>query len=301
MELLAIFVNNIAPILAVAGVGFLLSRYLQLDARTLSRVTLYALTPCLIFDLLVGSPVSAAEFGQLIVFTIGTTLGVGAIAWLVTRTLRIERVLASATLLVVMFSNGGNYGMPLAMFAFGQAAMARASIYFVISVILTYTLGIVVASSGHRSLRAALAGVFKIPTVYAAVAALVVMVTGIRLPPAVMRPIELLSTASVPVMLLVLGMQLGQVGRLEKLPLVGLVVGLRLVVSALIGLGLAQVIGLAGAARQAGILQTAMPVAVVTTILAVEFQIEPTFVTSTVLLSTLLSPLTLTPLIALLR
>jgi predicted permease len=83
--------------------------------------------------------------------------------------------------------------------------------------------------------------------------------------------------------------------------LVGLAVGLRLIVSTLLGLLLAQVLGLDGAARQAGIIQTAMPVAVVTTILAVEFQTEPAFVTSVVFLSTILSPITLTPLIAFLR
>jgi predicted permease len=44
-----------------------------------------------------------------------------------------------------------------------------------------------------------------------------------------------------------------------------------------------------------------MPVAVVTTILALEFKLAPEFVTSAVFLSTILSPLTLTPLIADLR
>ena len=41
-----------------------------------------------------------------------------------------------------------------------------------------------------------------------------------------------------------------------------------------------------------------MPAAVATTILALEFDIAPSFVTSTVFLSTLLSPFTLTALIA---
>jgi predicted permease len=41
-----------------------------------------------------------------------------------------------------------------------------------------------------------------------------------------------------------------------------------------------------------------MPVAVITTILALEFELAPEFVTSAVFISTLASPLTLTPLIA---
>ena len=44
-----------------------------------------------------------------------------------------------------------------------------------------------------------------------------------------------------------------------------------------------------------------MPVAVATTILALEFDLSPDFVTGAVFLSTILSPFTLTPLIAYLQ
>jgi predicted permease len=44
-----------------------------------------------------------------------------------------------------------------------------------------------------------------------------------------------------------------------------------------------------------------MPTAVITTILAVEYELDNAFITGTVLISTLLSPLTLTPLIAYLQ
>jgi predicted permease len=301
MELLAIFVQNILPIFIVAGIGFLVVRYLGADVRTLSRVTLYVLTPCLIFNVLVTSDVSADEFGRLTLFALGTILGIGLIAWLVTRALRLDRVMTSAFIVVVMFANGGNFGLPLTLFVFGQEALARAAIYFVVSVVLTYTIGIFLASSGRRSVGEALSSVLRIPNIYAAAAAIVVILTGVATPSFLMRPIKLLGDAAIPVMILVLGMQLERSVKPAVLRLAGLAVGLRLVVSALLALLLAQVLGLGGAARQAGVLQSAMPVAVITTILAVEFEVEPAFVTSVVFLSTILSPLTLTPLIALLK
>lgn len=301
MTLISIFANNILPIFMIAGVGWALARWLRADVKTISRVTLYALSPCLVFNLLVTSRLSADEFGRIILFTLGTILGIGAITWLVAQVMRLDRAMVSVLMIVVMFANGGNYGLPLTLFAFGQDALARATIYFVISFILTYTLGVVVASSGRSGFRQALVGVLKIPTLYAVAGALVVLITGAQLPPVVMRPIELLGNAAIPLMLLVLGMQLERAAKPERPHLVGLAVGLRLIVSMLLGLVLAEVMGLEGVARQAGILQSAMPVAVVTTILAVEFEIEPAFVTSVVFLSTILSPLTLTPLIALLR
>ena len=58
--------------------------------------------------------------------------------------------------------------------------------------------------------------------------------------------------------------------------------------------------GLQGAIWQAGIIQASMPAAVNTTILAAEYQLDSSLVTAIVFIGTLLSPLTLTPLLVLL-
>jgi malate permease and related proteins len=299
--LLSIFADDILPILLVALVGFLLARYLHADVKTLSRVTLYALTPCLVFNILATSKISVAELGRMALFAVCTVLGIGLLTRLATLPLRLDRATASACMIVVMFANGGNYGLPLTLFAFGQEAMAHATIYFVVSVMLTYTVGIFLASSGHQSLRGALLSVLKMPVVYAVLAALVVVITKTTLPLPVLRPIQLLSNAAIPVMILVLGMQLERAAIPARPLLVGMATALRLVVAMALGFALAPILGLTGAARQAGVVQSAMPTAVVTTILALEFQIDPSLVTGVVFLSTLLSPFTLTLLIAFLQ
>ena len=102
-------------------------------------------------------------------------------------------------------------------------------------------------------------------------------------------------------MILVLGMQLERAGRITRVPLVALATGLKLVVAPVIGLGLAALLGLTGASRQAGISQAGTPAAVLMTILALEYSVEPSFVTNVVFVSTLLSPVTLTVIIALLK
>src|SRR6185503_4351587 len=100
---------------------------------------------------------------------------------------------------------------------------------------------------------------------------------------------------------LVLGMQLERATVPERPASVGAAVGLSLLAAPLVAIGLTALLGLTGTARQAGVVLASMPVAVITTILAVEFDVAPAFVTNAVFLSTLLSPLTLTPLIAYLR
>ncbi len=105
-----------------------------------------------------------------------------------------------------------------------------------------------------------------------------------------MRPISLLSDAALPMMLLVLGMQLERATLPPRPKVVFVAVGLSLIVAPLLALGLAWALGLTGTARQAGVVLASMPVAVVTTILALEFDASPAFVTSAVFLSTLLEP-----------
>ena len=125
--------------------------------------------------------------------------------------------------------------------------------------------------------------------------------TGVTLPTAIARPVELLSAAAIPSMLLVLGMQFEKGAWPERPGLVAAAAVLALVVSPLLGFLLARLLGLEGIARQAVIVESAMPSAVITTILALEFDVAPKFVTSVVVVTTLASPVTVSLLIALLQ
>jgi hypothetical protein len=102
-------------------------------------------------------------------------------------------------------------------------------------------------------------------------------------------------------MILVLGMQLERAKRPERPGVVATAVLVSLVLTPLAAIGLARLVGLEGPAFQAGVLQASMPTAVITTILALEYDALPDFVTSVVFVSTLLSPFTVTLMIAFLQ
>ena len=299
--LLGIFASDILPIFVIAGVGFLLARHLAVQVQTLSRVTFHALAPALVFNILTTSTVSAGEFGRMAGFYLLVAASAMVMARLAAIPLRLDRASLSAFLLVVVCSNSGNYGLPVALLAFGRDALTFASVYFVSSAIFSYTGGILLAASGRRSVAQALAGVVRVPAVYGAVAAAVVMAFGLHVPDAVARPMALLSDAALPMMVLVLGMQLERATWPERPDMVAVAALLSLVATPLAALGIAHLIGLEGAAFKAGVLQASMPTAVVTTILALEFNVAPNFVTSVVCVTTLLSPITLTLLIAYLQ
>src|SRR5262245_51260178 len=136
------------------------------------------------------------------------------------------------------------------------------------------------------------------PAIYGVCAAALVTMTGLSVPPTVMRPVQLLADAAIPVMILVLGMQLERATSPKAMSAVAAAVVLSLVAAPLVALGLTWMLGITGAAKQAGVVLASMPTAVITTILALEFDVAPSFVTNVVFVTTVLSPLTLSPLIA---
>jgi hypothetical protein len=255
----------------------------------------------LVFNLLVRSHMTLLQFGRTALLAVLVAAAMGLVSRLAAVPLRLSRPELSAFLLVVMFSNSGNYGLPVVLFAFGAEALAHASVFFITGSVMTYTIGVFLAAAGRRSGRQALAGVVRVPAIYAIVAASLVVIGGISLPVAVMRPIGMLSDAALPMMVLVLGMQLERATIPKRPGVVAAAVALSLLVAPMVALALAWSLGVAGPARQAGVVLASMPAAVVTTILALEFEVAPAFVTSVVFATTLLSPFTLTPLIAYLR
>lgn len=299
--LLSIFASDILPIAIVAGVGYALARFLGVQLRTLTHVVFYATMPCLAFDMLVTAPDLGSDVAAMIGVAVLVALSMAAVGWMVGTTARLSRVETRAVMLVAMFSNAGNYGLPVVRFAYGDTALAYGTIYFLTGSVLTYTLGAFVAAGARLDVGGAVRQVARIPALYGVALALVVLRFGIDVPTPVLRPIALLSDAALPLMILVLGVQMHHATLPQRPGIMAVTVVASLVAAPLIALGWVSVLGVAGPARQAAVTLSAMPVAVATTIVALEFDVSPAFVTSAVFVTTVLSPLTLSPLIAYLR
>jgi malate permease and related proteins len=297
-ELFALFFNNLFPILLSAGIGFALAKWLNINPRPLSQVVFYVFSPILVFNLIRNSQLSNQDILRTLAFALVLMICVGLLTWLIGGVLRFDRRMMAAVLITTMFMNAGNYGLPLTSFAFGEQALAFASIFFVISALFTNTVGIVIASSGSMSVINAIKGLVKFPAIYALSGGILFLQFGWQLPTSLDRTVNLLSNAAIPCMLVLLGMQLVNIrldGHVKPLILSS---SMRLLIAPLLAFGLTKLFGMSGPAQQAVVLEAGMPVAVLTTILATEFDAEPTFVTTAVLVTTLLSPLTLTPLLA---
>jgi len=147
--------------------------------------------------------------------------------------------------LVAIFCNSGNLGIPVSDFAFGEVGRQTAR----------PPLGPVRADVHRRRLRrlpeqrsAGFEGVrrvFYIPLAYAVIAALLARALDI-VPPAdtaAMETLQLVGDASIPLMLLILGIQLARADTASAVSRAWPATALKMGVAPVVGLGIALLIG----------------------------------------------------------
>ncbi|HRA65933.1 MAG: AEC family transporter [Caldilinea sp.] len=289
-NLVQVFVNTVLPVFLIAGAGFVLARAMPLEGRTLGRVIFYLGSPSLVFRSLYNMDISTTVLQQELLVVLGVYLITGAVGWLVgadqTRPRRSALTIASAV------SNNGNMGLPIALFALGDAGLVMATVYYAISAFLTNTFGVFVASSGSAPLGKALGQSLRAPVIYATLLGVILNRLAIPVPDPLYRAVDLMAGAAIPMMLVLLGIQLSVTPFTHDQRVVWRSVVIRLGLSPLIALALCLVLGVSGLERQVVILQASMPTAVVATVLSTEFAAAPRLVAAAVLVSTLVSMVT---------
>jgi len=295
--LVSTFANNILPIILLGSAGFALGKVLHVDPRGLGRVVFYVFSPVLIFDLLIRNQLKFSEAASVIGFTISIVIVMGLITYGLGKLLKVERTALISILITSMFANTGNYGLPLVSFAFGDKALPYAGIYFVTTTLLFYSLGVLLASLGHMNFKEAALGLFKVPTLYAVFLALLVNAFHYELPLALERTVDLASGGTIPLMLVLLGLQMTKVEFSKNLRPLQLSVFMRLLIAPMLALLITALYDIQGVARQGAMTQASMPSMVSATVLAAEYHLDSKLIAAVVFVSTLLSPLTLTPLL----
>lgn len=296
--MLDVFLNVVLPVIIIALLGGVVGRWRQVTVAPLSALVFYLFGPALVFHSMAMTELSADVglriFGVMVLTLLA--MFIAALLWSLVR--GHDASMRAGLGLAATSPNVGNMGLPVAALAFGDLGLQVAVVNFVAGAILVNSAGIAIASMAGGDWRGALTAPFRYPYVYAAAAGIAVKVAGVEMPAFVAEPAETLAGAAIPVMLVVLGLQLRNVaGKELLLDTVAVNVG-RLIIAPVAAYGAATLMGLDGVTRGTLVILAAMPAAVITTILATEFNAKPEFVTRVVITSTLASVLSLTVLIA---
>ena len=298
--LLGIFIRVILPVAVMTLVGYVAARLLPFDLKSLARLGLYVLVPCMTFTAMARTTLSATEFAQILLLyalSIPVLWGVSALS---ARALRLDAGATSAFHISILFTNCVNVGFPVLALAYGADAVERGVVYSIGMQVLLQSLGVYLAARGKTTLRASLTRMWRMPGLWALVAGLAVNAAHITIPPPIFEPLKLIGDSLVSFLLLVLGMQLASVSLRGQWRAATVATVIRLGVAPVVSVALAGWLGLSPLTRQATILENSMPTAIFGVALAQEFDVAPELITTIIFLTTLASMFSLTILIAVL-
>jgi malate permease and related proteins len=298
--MLQVLVDVLVPVYLVVGIGFVIARVLDPKPQALATLAYWVLGPAFIFDVLATAELDPGVVGRVVAASASTMVAAGILAALVMRLLGHEFSTLAATVLTSTHGNVGNFGLAITAFALGESLLPVAGIVMVTVNTLGILTGVGLASFRHGSAWKAAGTAVASPLAVAVVPALFVNLSGVELPLWIDRPVSLLAGALIPVMLLTLGIQLALMPRAIPDRLVAVPIGIKLIAAPLAAMVAVGLLGLGGAVAAVVILQAAMPAAVFTSLIALEHDLEADYVTSVVLIGTLVSAVSLPVVISLL-
>jgi hypothetical protein len=270
----------IVPVFLIVAVGFFYGRRARPDLTTFNRIVLDVMTPVLVYTALAGKDFDLGEHARLLAAGGALILLTGLIAWVVAR---FTRTSARSLVPVVMFTNCGNMGLPLALLAFGPAGFGAAVGLFSISNLIHFSLGARVTSAHARTRELLLS-----PLMIASALGFASAASGVRPPDMIFTGMKMLGEAMLPLMLFSLGVRLTQLKR-EDVPRGLLGAFARPLIGLAVALPLAHILALDDAARAQLLLFAALPPAVMQFMLAERYRQEPERVAAMILLGNALA------------
>jgi malonate transporter and related proteins len=281
---------SVAVLGYVVGLGGLMRAS---DELVLSRLAFFVATPALMF-----ATVSRADLATLfspVLLTEVIAVACVQLAYVLVAKLLWRRDRRGATIgaLASSYVNAGNLGIPISIYVLGDGALVAPILLF--QLIVLTPVSFLILDKGAGSIRSALLVPLRNPLTVASLLGLACALTGFSLPVTVMRPIELLGGAAVPVALLAYGLSLygSQRTPLEEQGTaweISLVVVLKSAVQPTIAYLIARfALGLDGSSLLAATLFAALPTAQNIYVYAVNYDTGRHLARSAVLITTVLS------------
>jgi len=193
----------IFPLFAIVSIGFFYGRKHAPDMVSANQLNLDIFVPALIFHVLADKSFQVDAYSQLAIGGAVVVIFSGLLAWPVAKFMGFN---VKTFVPPMMFSNSGNIGLPLALFAFGEKALPAAVMLFIVENTLHFSLGMKMMDRNISFFS-----IIKIPMVFAVVLGLALSLSGWVLPEVITISIEMLGMVSIPLMLFSLGVRLTSV------------------------------------------------------------------------------------------
>ena len=276
----------IAPIIVCASIGYTWARsQLHYDAEFVTRMVMNFGMPALVLSSMNKVDPDLGTLVQIFWVSLFILLSMLIIGYPLIRFFRHQ---VAVYLPPLLFPNNAFMGFPLCFFAFGDEGLALAIGFYLVTLIVNFSFGIMLVSQTSEGLLVRLKDLVLQPVVWSALLALPMVIYDWPLPRWLANSTELLGTMSVPLMLITLGVSLASLktGVWQRNFWYSL---LRVLGGFGIGLAAVHLFNLTGTLRGVTLIQAAMPAAIFNYLLALRYQRSPSEVASLIVISTLLS------------
>jgi hypothetical protein len=261
--------------------------------QALSAAVLNFFLPALAFGLISSARVDKSFFAVPLTAACVTLIGLAA-GFAVYRLLpwfkEIDRPALGVMILAAGFGNVTYLGLPMITGVLGSQFGYVAILYDLLAVTpILLTLGAFVAarygSGRSASAAASLARVLKLPPLWGAAAGGLVQAFGIPVPPVAQDAAELMGRAVVPIMTFTVGLAL-DFKDLRRLPIAVPALGLKLMLAPVLAWWIGARIGLSAEQVKAVTIEGAMPVMVLSLVVADEFGLDVPLAATCIAVST---------------
>ncbi len=285
VNLVLTVIETVAPVFLLAAVGFVWGKAgFEYRVEFVTRLAMTLSVPCLIFVALMRADVEPAALTTLSLASVVAYAAITLVFWGIVRLAGLDR---RTYLSPLIFGNTGNIGLPLAMFAFGEAGLGYAVVVFAVMAILSFTIGVWLVSDTGSPAR-----VLKEPMVGATVLGAVFLWQGWTTPLWLTNTLQLAGQMAIPLMLITLGVAVARLHPSGFLrPLVLSLVKVAVCTAVAWGLGLW--FALPAVPFAILVLQVASPVAVTSYLIAEKYKADADAVAGLVVVSTLVSVVTI--------
>lgn len=286
---MSVLINVLIPIILIFAIGYLLQKRQAVDIRPVSAVALYVLTPALVFRTFYERELNSDMLSMALFSLVFLAVMTGLIK-LVSFLRQWPKANETGMMLSTVFMNAGNYGAPLIAFAFGDTAFAYSIVFMVIQTMLMNTVGVYIANSANMDAADAFRTVLRMPVFYALLAGILFQLTGIPIGATYYEALDMLASAAIPVVMIILGMQLARISvKRMDWKLVSAGTFLRLIFAPALAYVITLLLQTSDTLTTVLVVSTAMPSAATMAMISVQFDSNPQLVSSITLVTTLLS------------
>ena len=281
MNLLLTVFGIVAPVFLLAGIGFAWVKLgFEYRLEFVTRLAVTLALPSLIFVALMQTDIPGGDLTRFTLAAVAAHVALAFVFWVIVHLTGMEQRTYLAPLI---FGNTGNLGLPLCVFAFGQAGLGYAVIFLAVTALLTFTFGIYLVAG-----RGTFGKVLREPMVWATLLGAFFLWRGWETPLFLTNTLELLGQMAIPIMLITLGVAIARLTT-QKLQQAIWLSLLKLAVCFVLGWVLAVWFKLSPLAFGVLVLQICTPVAVTSYMLAERFKADSDAVAGMVMVSTVLS------------